>query len=407
MKRPIAISLSPNTEADDVGRARSALRRPEIQTDGEWPLAVERKLEEIFPGHKVALTSSGRQALLRLFKALNIGSGDEVLLQAFTCSAVPASIMWAGARPVYADITPGTYNLDPEDVRRKIKPTTKAIIVQHTFGIPGPIAELREIASRHNLVLIEDCAHCLGQKYQGQPLGTFGDAAILSFGRDKILSSVFGGAVVSKNEELIRHIQDQQRALPFPPRRWVRQQLLHPILFDVILPTYFMASLGKVALVALQRLGFLSKALAPEEKRVEKPEHLAWCLSPALAYLLLHQLDKLDRYTVRRREIVSRYAERLGGSRESLLRFPLEHPHARHIRQVARRSRMLLGDWYDTPVAPADVEATRFGYVPGSCPAAEAASKNILNLPAYPTLTNDQVDQVIQFIQDYDASYEH
>lgn len=402
MNRPIAISLSPNTEPDDVARAKRALKHPDIWNDPQWVLEAEKAVEKKFPGHLTTLTSSGRQAIYRVLKALNIGSGDEVIIQAFTCIAVPAPILWAGAKPVYADIKKDTYNLDPADVERKIKPATKAIIVQHTFGIPGPIEELRKIADEHGLALIEDCAHALGQTHQGQALGTFGDVAILSFGRDKIISSVFGGAVVSKNQNLIERIRDQQRALPFPPKTWVRQQLRHPVFFDKILPTYFRFGLGKVALILLQKFGFLSKAVTLEEKSGKKPAHLAYRFSPALAYLLVQQLDKLERFTARRQEIGEKYHDILGGSSNALLRFPIQTEKPAAVRQAAQHQKMLLGDWYDTPLVPQDSDFSAFGYVPGSCPVAEEVGKQVTNLPTYPLMTNEQVEQVISFIKKYD-----
>lgn len=401
MNRPIAISLSPNTEPDDVERARQAVRHPEIWSDPQWVLKAEKMVEKKFPGHFTALTSSGRQALYRVLKGFNIGPGDEVIIQAFTCIAVPEPILWAGAKPVYADIEANTYNLDPADVERKIKPTTKAIIVQHTFGIPGQIEELKTLAEKHGLALVEDCAHALGQTYQGRSLGTFGDAAILSFGRDKMLSSVFGGAVVSKNKNFIERIRDQQRALPFPPNRWTRQQLMHPVLFDKILPWYFTLALGKVALVALQKLGLLSKAVSLEEKQGKKPIHFAYRLSPALAYLLVSQLEKLDRFTSRRREIAKKYRTEFGGPSEALLRFPLQRENAGELRRAAQANGILLGDWYNTPLVPGDSDFSAFHYVPGSCPVAEETAQKIINLPTYPLLADEQVQQVISFMKNY------
>lgn len=394
MKRPIAISLSPNTEPDDVERARHALRHPEIWQNPKWVLQAEQMVEGKFSGHSAALTSSGRQALYRALKAFNIGPGDEVIIQAFTCIAVPAAIIWTGAKPVYADVSFAGYNLNPDDVRRKIKPTTKAIIVQHTFGIPGPIEELKKIAQEHRLALIEDFAHGF-QELKG-------DAAILSFGRDKIISSIFGGAVISRNQNLIERIRDQQRALPFPPKKWVRRQLLHPVLVNKILPYYFWAGLGKIALVILQKLNVLSKAVAPEEKRGEKPEHMNYRFSPALAYLFVHQLEKLDRFTIRRQEIVKQYTAAFGGSDSALLRFPLQRENAEEIRTATKKQKILLGNWYNAPLVPADSDFASFHYVSGSCPVAEAVAKKIINLPTYPLMTDAQVGQVIKLIKTHD-----
>lgn len=397
--RPIAISLSPNTEPNDIERAREVLSRPETWENQQLVYDVERKISQIFGNqiHTFA-TSSGRQALFDLLKVFGIGSGDEVIVQAFTCIAVPAPVLWVGAKPVYADIAPDTYNFDPADVTRKITPRTKAIIIQHTFGIPGPIAEIQALARPRGIRVIEDCAHSLGVYVQGKPLGISGDAAILSFGRDKILSSVFGGAVITPNNLLIERLRTLDELLSLPPHYWVRQQLQHPIAMSKILAGYF-KGFGKLSLVAQQMLGRLSKTVAPEEKKGSQPNHVDYRFSPALASLLLLQLDKLGNYTRRREAITQHYAQALYGPTGPLLRFPLQRNNARKIILAARKKRMLLGDWYSTPLAPADSNLKTFQYAPGSCPVAEAVGKKIINLPTYPLLTDEQVQQVIQFIR--------
>lgn len=408
MTRPIAISLSPNTEPDDIERAREVLSHPETWENQQLIYDVEHKIAQVFGNqiHAYA-TSSGRQALYDLLKIFGIGAGDEVIVQAFTCIAVPAPILWVGATPVYADIKPDTYNFDPADVARKITPRTKAIIIQHTFGIPGPIAEIQTLAQPRGIRVIEDCAHSLGVYIHGQPLGTFGDAAILSFGRDKVLSSVFGGAVITKNNLLTQRLRTLDELLPLPPHHWVRQQLRHPIIMSDVLPQYFRFGLGKLKLVAQQHFGRLSKAVAPEEKKGDQPDHIDYRFSPALASLLLLQLDKLGNYVRRRETITQHYAQAFGGPTGPLLRFPLQRENARQIILAARKQRILLGDWYSTPLAPADSDYTAFQYTPGSCPVAEAVARKIINLPTYPLMTDEQVQEVIEFIRHSDFVIRH
>ena len=127
-----------------------------------------------------------------MIKSFDITYGDEVIVQAFTCLAVPEVVIWCGAKPVYLDIDE-SLNLDIRLLEKSISSKTRIIIVQHTFGIPAKIDMIKKIAQKHNIILIEDCAHSLGAKYNSQKIGTFGDAAFFSFGRDKVISSVFGG----------------------------------------------------------------------------------------------------------------------------------------------------------------------------------------------------------------------
>lgn len=406
MKKPVAISLSPNTTKADVRRAWEVLLTPVFWRRGMRLPDIAHRLSAMHAGRSVALTSSGRQALYDTLRALGIGQNKEVIIQAFTCIAVPEPIMWAGAVPVYADIKQGTYNIDPDDVRRKITSRTRAIIVQHTFGMPGPIEELQAIAREHNLILIEDCAHALGGTYKDKPLGTFGDAAILSFGRDKVVSSVFGGAVVSARQDIIHAINSVGKQRSYPPATWVAQQLLHPILFSVILPTYF-SGLGKALLVAAQKVGLLSKAVEAGEKRGAKPQHFAYRFSPALGQLLDLQLTQLPQFTKRRQEIVAKYLKAFANIDKApewslrLLRFPLLVDNPNQMRAAAREKKMLLGDWYDAPLAPKDSSLGAFGYTPGSCPVAEETAKKVINLPTYPSMTDGQVERVISFVKNF------
>lgn len=409
MSRPIAISLSPNTERNDIVRAWQTILRP--WHDAETVSAVEKELTSHFGGRVAILVSSGRRALFEGLQAADIGKEDEVITQAFTCSAVPAAIYWTGARPIYADIAKNTFNIDPRSVTDRITAKTKAIIVQHTFGIPGPIAELVTIAKKYSLVLIEDCAHALGATYHSAPIGTFGDVAIASFGRDKTLSCVFGGAVASSNDVIVRKVREQQNKLQRPPLWWVAQQLLHPLVMQLIIPTYFKAGIGKATLVAMQKIGMLSKTVELREKTGGFPVHFSFQFSSALAELLQLQLKKLERYTQRRRHIAQQYRVELNNSAEiqlpvpppdsepSWLRFPVLVKNAQKMRRAARRASMLLGDWYDTPLAPSDVDFEKFGYTFGSCPVAEEASLNVINLPTYPLMSDEQVEKVVSFMK--------
>ena len=233
MNNPIAISLSPNTDKKDVQEAVRVMFSPWSWKDGSAIGKVESWFKHEYAAGASVSFNSGRSALYALLKSFEIKEGDEVILQAFTCVAVCDAILWCGVKPVFVDID-RTLNVDPTDLEKKITSETRAIIVQHTFGIPAQIKEISVIAKKHNLILIEDCAHCLGAAVENRKLGTFGDAAFFSFGRDKIVSSVFGGlAIIKPNFKTeIKNLKKMHEDLSFPSYGWIFQQIVHPIFFQ-------------------------------------------------------------------------------------------------------------------------------------------------------------------------------
>ena len=149
----------------------------------------------------------GRTALFAILRALGIGPGDEVILPAFTCVVVPNAIRFTGATPVYADIAPNTYNIDPEDVCKKVTSKTCALIIQHSFGIPAELDSLLEVAKLYDLPVIEDCAHALGSRYRAQQVGTFGKAAFFSSQWSKPYTTGLGGIAVTSDVTMGRHLK--------------------------------------------------------------------------------------------------------------------------------------------------------------------------------------------------------
>lgn len=408
---PILTSLSPNTEPDDIRLAWRTLLLPRAwPRAGEAASAVAADLASRLRQPHVTLTSSGRAALYEGLHAAGIGPGDEVIIQAFTCLAVPSAVIWAGAIPIYADIDRKTFNLSAARIRPLITKQTRAIVVQHTFGIPAPLPEIIALAREHNLLIIEDLAHSLGGTYSSQPLGSFGDMAIMSFGRDKTISSVFGGALATNTKSLHDVVTKNMARHKAPPRWWVIQQLLHPILVNSFIPLYFTAHLGKILLVIAQRFDLLSMAVTRQEKAGAKPDFLTYNFSPALLPLLAQQLKKLDRFTANRRQIATRYisalpvslkdAKEVSGS--NWLRFPLLVLKRDELLNAARQQHILLGDWYTTPISPVSLrDRALTQYKPGSCPIAEEVSKQCINLPTHPRLTDPDVDRIIACVKPF------
>ena len=197
---PIAISLSPNTQNDDVWQAFKTLLSPWRFREGNAVYFVKQWFKKYFGVNDVYLFNSGRSALYTLLKALEIGEGDEVLIQAFTCIAVPDPVIWTGAKTIFVDID-DSLNIDPEAIERHINHKTRAIIVQHTFGIPAQISTITKIAQKHNLIIIEDAAQALGAKFKNKMAGSFGLAGGFSLYPFKVLGCFGDGGILTTNDE--------------------------------------------------------------------------------------------------------------------------------------------------------------------------------------------------------------
>ncbi len=418
--KPIAIGLSPNASSEDLRLAFSLLLSPSQWVEGNKVFELEKVFQK-YLNIKFAYTfDSGRSSLYALLSCLGVGPEDEVLLQAYNCVVVPNAVLWCGAKPRYVDIDEDTLNMSLADLERKISGKSKAIIVQHTFGQIAAIDEIMIIARRHNLLVIEDCAHALGATSLPGQAGTLGDAAFFSFGRDKIISSVHGGIAVTNDPHLGEKLKLFQSSIPFPSRRWIFQQLFHPIAFlSLILPTYEFFSLGKVFLVLLQRLGMLSLAVTKEEKRGDKPSIFSKRMPNALATLALSQMNRLEQFNKHRQRIASMYTEILKNSKLRLplimdnqaksifLRYNLQTSQAERLFQVARQHRIILGNWYNPAISPKGTEYSAIFYQPGSCPVAERVAKKSLNLPTYPHLSLDDAQRIAYLLVEESSPEEH
>ena len=425
----ISISLSPNTKKDDVCLALALLFQPwiwkQIKNGAFCPLIeLEKEFKKYFNVKEAISFNSGRSALLAILDSLNLEKGSEVLVQAFTCNAAVNPIIWAGLKPVYVDCDEKTFNIDIDDLKKKITLKTRAVMVQHTFGLPADMDRILEVCQKHSLILIEDCAHSLGAEYKSKKVGTFGKVAFFSFSRDKVISSVYGGMAVTNDNELAEKIRAFQQKIGYPSSDWILQQLLHPILMNwPILPTY--KFFGKYLLILFQWLHILSKAVHWKEKRAKKPEYFPKRLPSALACLALNQFKKLNKFNQHRKKVANFYFEKLKNTNFELpetqanvvseasqgkallfpsnythifLRFTIKHPKAHEIIKKAWRKNLLIGDWYTSPIAPNDTKLAQLQYKFGSCPKAEKISKQTLNLPTHINISKKEAQKIVNFL---------
>lgn len=411
MRSLIAISLSPNTEKDDVLLALRLLFSPWQYFRGSSVKKLELWLRNFFGVSHAILFASGRGALFAALKAVDVGLGDEVLLQAFTCVAVPNAVIAARAMPIYVDCS-SVFTIDTNDLEKKITKNTKAIIVQHTFGIPADMEKISKIAKKHHLIIIEDCAHAIGVEYKKKKLGILGDIAILSFGRDKAFSSVFGGGVITDNQSLGKKIRSFQKQQTYPRFWWIIQQILHPIFFVIVLRTYTFFSLGKIILVILQKLHILSFPVTASEKTGKNEKFVFQRLPNALSRMALQQLRKLEHYNKKRKNFSKIYIKELKNyvltipyaDPISFLRFPILSSHRDSIMDYLKEKNIYVGKWFSEVIDPKDVDMKKVYYRKGSCPMAEKMAAEIINLPLYPTMTERQVRRVVSLVNAYVAS---
>jgi len=362
------------------------------------------------------LFASGREALAAFLSAFPHEPNDEVIVQGYTCVVVPNAIVAAGFVPVFADIEKATLNLDPTDVEKRITPRTKAVICQHTFGIPAPVRALRKICDRHGILLIEDCAHVLPDAKGPEEVTNTGNVILMSFGRDKAVSGITGGAVIVRNLQhfdlaqckpatcnlqQLRSIEQHAADLP---RGTIRRLLLYPLLYAIARPLYGLG-IGKVFLWKARLLRLLVPIVTTEEKH-GKQALVFHKLPEPCATLVLAQFKKLAAFNDHRRSLVQCYLQAcaehgwpvLHGIRSDLplQKFPMFTKNARKIRTELKRQNIHLDDgWTGCVVCPASVDVDEAGYRKGSDPRAEEACEEILSLPTHPGTAMEDAKRLI------------
>jgi perosamine synthetase len=205
---------SPDITQAEIDAVTEVLRRPHLSF-GPALAAFESALASYHSVPHAIAVSSGTAGLHLALLALNIGDGDEVIVPSFAFVAVANAVLHVRATPVFADIDPATFNLDPVAVERSITSRTRAILVVHTFGVPADMAALRDIATRHGLAIIEDACEALGAEFNGRRAGSFGDLAVFGFYPNKQITTGEGGAVLTSNAacaDRLRSLRNQGRA---------------------------------------------------------------------------------------------------------------------------------------------------------------------------------------------------
>jgi len=308
--------------------------------------------------------ASGTDALILALRACGVQPGDEVLLPAFTFVATGSAVTALGARPVFADIRPETYNLDPSELERHVTPRTRAIIVVHLYGLAADLDPIAAFAKARKLPLIEDNAQAIGASYKGRRTGSFGDVACLSFYPTKNLGA-YGdaGMVVSSSPEIaprIRNLRNHGQTAKYLSSEPGWNSRLDEI----------------QAAVLRVKLRHLSEWQLARRTHAAEYNHLLQLVrgimpprEPEGFQHVYHQ------YTIR-------------SERRDALR---QHLAARKIGSTV---------YYPYPLHLQPLYAPR-GHKPGDFPHAERAAQEVLSLPMYPELQRDQIARVVQAIAEF------
>ncbi|TSD00517.1 MAG: putative PLP-dependent enzyme [Candidatus Peregrinibacteria bacterium Greene1014_49] len=407
---PIHHTFGPHATLPFALRSLCLIFQPWKWRNGSEQESLRNALQQSFGGD-VFLFYTAREALAALLRAIHLRSGEEVIIQAFTCVVVPNAVHACGGVPIYADVDGDTLNLDCADVERKITPRTRAIIAQHTFGIPADLTCLRKICDERGIFLIEDCAQVLPDD-PSSPLARTGDFAILSFGRDKAISGVSGGAVISQKADAAVALADAERNAGQLPFSVVFRFLLYPLIYRKARALYVIG-LGRAYLALCKKLRLLIPIVTPEEKQGNMILRLRK-LPNACAALALYSMQQLPRINAHRRNLTQYYIDACGRNgwnvipgiqianckspiaNHPLQKFPLFFPNADGLRASLKEDNIFLDDgWTGCVICPRGTDTEALEYTAGADPEAEQVCEKILCLPTHPTMTMQQAQRLI------------
>lgn len=331
------------------GQTGSFILGPEVS-------AFEREIADyVGVGHAIAV-ANGTDSLVLSLRALDIGAGDEVITTPFTFFATAEAITIVGAKPVFADILPDCYTIDPASVRACITERTRAILPVHLFGHPARMDEIRQIARQYRLAVIEDCAQAFGATVGGKRVGSMGDAGSFSFYPTKVLGCYGDGGMITTDSlqlaDRLRRLRNHGAVRPF----------IHT------------------------EIGYNSR------------------LDEIQAALLRVKLRNIDRAIAGRRAVAEQYRRGLANLPLTLPSEPKEQGHvfnlytARSAKRDALRAALTAQEvassvCYPVPLHLQDVYQG-LGYRPGSLPVAEKAAGEVLSLPIYPGMPAGDIARV-------------
>jgi dTDP-4-amino-4,6-dideoxygalactose transaminase len=370
--RPFIPFNCPYISAASFEAVRAVLESGRLGGDGPVCREVERRLEKLFGISHVLLTTSGTHALETAMLLCRLKPGDEVILPSFTFVSTANAVLRCGAKPVFCDIEPETFTMDPADLARRITPRTRVIAPVHYAGVAARMDEILDIAKSHNCLVVEDAAQGVNATYKGKFQGTIGDAGAFSFHETKNYVAGEGGALVTGNEELARRAEI------------IREK-------------------------GTNRANFLRGEV---DKYTWVDIGSSYVVSDLLAALLRTQLDDLDTIQKARRRIHERYIEGLAGleqqgycrlpvipgySTSNYHLFPILLPSEQARNLVIRKMKEAgIGTTFHyVPLHSSPFAVNNLGTGNLHLPVTDRVSGTLVRLPIYPGLTDGEVSTVI------------
>lgn len=365
-------------EQDDIDAVAETLRG-DLITCGPKVEALEKKLCEVTGAKYAVVVANGTAALHLAAMTAGFGEGDEVIVSSITFAASANCILYCGAKPVFADIDPRTYNIDPESVRKLITPKTKGIVAVDFTGQSVEHDALHKICEENGLLLIEDAAHAIGTKYNGRPVGSIADMTCFSFHPVKTVTGGEGGAITTDNEEFYRRLM---RLRTHGITR-VQSEMAHPT--DAL---WYNEQV---------ELGFNYR------------------MTDFQAALILSQLGKLPRFSARRKEIVAKYDSVFSKMPEIIVQQEIpQSDTTRHLyilrlnpERLTCDRRQFFDALYAENVCPQvhylpvywHSYYEKLGYQRGICPNAEDYYNWSMSIPLYYSMTDAEVEDTVRAVK--------
>ena len=366
-------------------------------------------------GAPVAITfPSGRASLSSLLTARGIGDGDEVLVTGYTCVAVAEGIMAAGATPVWVDIDRQTLGMDPDQVDRYVGSRTKAILIQHTLGIPAHTEALVKKGRKYGLFVIEDVCHGLGSKdADGIDLGHSGDAAFWSFEVSKTVSSGWGGIAQDNSGELGSQLESIRTKAGRLGRVQRARRLLHAGVAGLAFAPSLLGSVG-YALPTLTRLKVIADSTAytapsigpgAGEGYLSAASDRHWAALSRQMARFNETLSKSECATTRYISVLAShditFPSGWSAPGVKLIRFPLPVSDTARMSLFFLRRRSAVGTWFSGAIAPLPQDPNSINYRIGQCPVGEEFGASMANLPVHQRLSDSDLDRATQALSSY------